>query len=429
MSKTCNDYKICSKCNNNLEITAFFKGRTYCKQCKYKSNFCIHNRCKYSCKHGCGGNICEHNNIKNICKQCGGGSICEHNKLRTKCKECGGGSICEHNKLRTNCKECGGGSLCEHNKQKNICKECKGSSICEHSRIKSTCKECGGSSICEHSRIKSSCKECKGSAICEHNKQKNTCKECKGSAICEHNKIKYRCKECKGSAICEHNKLKEICKECKGTRICEHNKVKYNCIKCNPSSCCRECKLTFVNIKTRFYPLCEACFCNKYPDNILSKRFKIKETYLLEELKTRFKHVDIKMINDKKIEGGCSSRRPDILIDLLIFSIVIECDEKEHSNYKCENKRNMELFEDLGNRPLIIIRFNPDSYNIKNKKIQGCFKDITKIEDIHKKKFYDLNIDEWNKRIDTLEKLLIKHISMKDAPDKELTIEYLFYSC
>ena len=404
MDKTNNNYKICSKCKNNLENSSFPKGRTYCKECKYKLNFCSHNRSKYSCKEGCGGNLCEHNNFKSVCKECKGGSICEHNIRKTTCKECKGGSICEHNRV------------------KSLCKECKGGSICEHNRLKSQCKECKGSAICEHNRIKSSCKECKGSSICEHNKQKNTCKECKGSSICEHNKIRYRCKECKGSSICEHNSLKSICKECKGSAICEHNKVKHNCIICNPSCACQECKITFVSKNTKVYPLCKACFCKKYPDNILSTRFKIKERYLTEELRLRFKDKDIEIINDKKINGGCSSRRPDILIDLIRFSIIVECDENEHLRYNYENERNIEIFRDLGNRPLVIIRFNPDSYIIENKKIKGCFKDI------NNKRDYALNKKEWDRRVDTLENLLIKYISIKDIPNKEITIEYLFYS-
>jgi hypothetical protein len=42
-----------------------------------------------------------------------------------------------------------------------------------------------------------------------------------------------------------------------------------------------------------------------------------------------------------------------------------------------------------------MIRFNPDTENGKKK--EGCFK--PKNEDIHKKKFYDLNEEEWERRI------------------------------
>ena len=33
----------------------------------------------------------------------------------------------------------------------------------------------------------------------------------------------------------------------------------------------------------------------------------------------------------------------------------------------------MELFTDLGNRPLVMIRINPDKYKIGKEKIEGCF--------------------------------------------------------
>ena len=124
--------------------------------------------------------------------------------------------------------------------------------------------------------------------------------------------------------------------------------------------------------------------------------------------------------------GGCSKKRPDVLIDLLLYSIIIECDEEQHKNYECENKRTMQLFEDLGERPLILIRFNPDSYVENKKKIKGCFTPLTKIEDIHKKKFYDLNEEEWKRRVDILEEVIRGKIK-EEIPEKEVEELKLFY--
>jgi hypothetical protein len=139
------------------------------------------------------------------------------------------------------------------------------------------------------------------------------------------------------------------------------------------------------------------------------------------------------MVFDKTIDGGCSKKRPDVLIDLLLYSIIIECDEGQHKNYECENKRTMHLFEDLGNRPLILIRFNPDSYtedressDENNQKVEGCFKPLTKIEDIHKKKFYELNEKEWKRRVDILEEVIRGKMS-DDIPEKEVEEIKLFY--
>lgn len=158
-----------------------------------------------------------------------------------------------------------------------------------------------------------------------------------------------------------------------------------------------------------------------------SSLYKIKERYLRDELRLRFLDNDINMIFDKAVDGGCSRRRPDVLIDLILYSIIIECDEGQHKNYECENKRTMQLFEDLGERPLIMIRFNPDNYTEKDKKIKGCFTPLTTIEDIHKKKFYDINKQEWERRVDILEEVIKSKISL-EIPEKEIDEIKLFYN-
>ena len=274
----------------------------------------------------------------------------------------------------------------------NQCKLClKNKRKCEHGKQKAQCKLCGGSKICKHNIQKATCRECGGSQICKHNIQKSKCKECGGSQICKHNIQKSTCRECGGSALCKHNIQKATCRECDGSQICKHNIRKAQCIICNPSCACIDCKSVFVGKRSNCHPLCQACFCNTYPDHEKSTLYKIKERYLRDDLRVRFPDKDINMIFDKAVDGGCSKKRPDVLIDLLLYSIIIECDEGQHKNYECENKRTMQLFEDLENRPLILIRFNPDSYIENNKKVEGCFTPLIKIEDIHKKKFYDLN--------------------------------------
>jgi hypothetical protein len=72
------------------------------------------------------------------------------------------------------------------------------------------------------------------------------------------------------------------------------------------------------------------------------------------------------IITDKKIEGGCSKRRPDIMIDIGFQIIIVEIDENQDNNYdcSCEYKRIMELSQDVGFHPIVFIRFNPDGYKI-----------------------------------------------------------------
>ena len=75
----------------------------------------------------------------------------------------------------------------------------------------------------------------------------------------------------------------------------------------------------------------------------------------------------------------------------------------------------MELFRDLGNRPIVMIRFNPDKYD----DCEGCFKHT-------KTGTLTINKKEWNKRIIMLSEKIRKYI--KNIPKKEVIYEYLYYS-
>ena len=344
---------------------------------------------------------------------------CIHKRQKFYCKECknigvGGNGICEHNKRKTRCKECKGGSICEHGKHRAICKDCKGGSICEHNNQKSLCKECDGVGICEHGKQRAICKECDGVGICEHMVQKYRCKKCKGSQICAHNKIKNICRECKGSSICQHDNVKSRCKDCNGGSICEHGKLRrQECIVCTPSLACQNCFHIYVGPKSRFRPYCFRCYCVLNPDVDIPRKYMMKEHHLRNELKKEF--PDIRMIFNKKIGGGCSNRRPDVRIECLTHTLIIECDENQHKYTSCEEKRMMELFQDLGDRPLVMIRFNPDGYD----DIRGCFK-TTQMGYLY------LNKKEWNKRLQILVQKIQKY--KHSVPEQEIFIEKLFYN-
>jgi len=385
--------KVCIECKVTKDIINFRKGHNQCKPCE---------RLKTLCKHG---------------------------KLKTRCKECGGGSYCVHGRRNTDCKECGGNSICSHGNSKYRCSNCNGISLCPHDpnkkRRKDACKECCPIAFCIHNRKKYECIECEGTAICSHKKRKHLCIECSPKNFCPHKIYNTLCVECKGSRICEHNKRREYCVDCKGCTICPHKKRKHHCIICNPNIACIECKLTYVDRRTTYKPYCQACFCNKFPDHEKSTLYKVKERYLQDELNERL-DIEVEMIFDKIVEGGCSKRRPDILIDALTHSIIIECDENQHKNYECENKRMMELFEDLGSRPIVFIRFNPDKYTENREEVEGCFKPLVNVEDANRKRFYDINRKEFERRVDVLEDVIEKNINI--VPTKEVTEIKLFYN-
>lgn len=125
---------------------------------------------------------------------------------------------------------------------------------------------------------------------------------------------------------------------------------------------------------TRYEGYCLFCYINLFPDKPISRNYKTKEYAVVEFVKKTF--PDLSWIADSRISDGCSRRRPDILLDLGNQIIIVEIDENQHTLYdcSCENKRLMEISQDVGHRPIVFIRFNPDQYIDKNgKKIKSCW--------------------------------------------------------
>jgi len=382
----------CIECGGN-GICKHKKEKARCRECG-GSSFCKHNKFHMNCVDCGGSQICKHKKQRTNCRDCGGSQVCPHNKMKSKCKDCEGSQICEHNRIRSNCRDCGGSSYCKHNKQKSVCRDCDGSSFCEHGKIKSKCKECGGSQICIHNRIKSICKECGGSQICEHGKIKSICRGCGGSQICEHSKIKSNCKDCRGSQICEHNKTRSFCVDCGGSQICIHKINKRLCKKCDGKLLCKTPMCEIIAYKKEYEGLCARCFVYTHPDKPNARNYKTKERTVVDIVLAAFPNFT--WVADKKVADGCSRRRPDLFLDMGSHVIIVEVDENQHTDYdcSCENKRLMEISQDVEHRPIIFIRFNPDDYTDQSgTKVKSCFAaDKSGIYKVAKSKVGDWNI-------------------------------------
>jgi hypothetical protein len=367
---------------------------------------------------------CEHGRYKFQCRNCKGSIFCEHNRQKSICKECGGSAICEHNRIKYNCKDCKSASICVHNKRRYRCVHCKGGSICEHNILKSRCILCGGSEICEHHIRKERCVKCRGNQICKHNIRKERCLECRGSQVCEHNKDKHNCVKCHGNNICEHDKIRYQCLLCEGGRICKHKKRKSHCKECGGSALCKSewCEIT-ANKKYKGY--CLNCFIHLFPDEPNTRNYKTKEKAVIDYILKEFPLSKYTWINDKKIQNGCSKKRPDLLLDLGYQLIVIEIDENQHQDYdcSCENKRLMELSQDVNHRPIIFIRFNPDDYKISTKNITSCW-GINKLGICEIKK---TKIKEWSNRLEVLKDQIHYWCDEQNTINKTLEIIQLFY--
>ncbi len=380
---------------------------------------CVHDKTKRWCRICTPTAFCKHNKQKRTCRACGSNAFCIHNRRKNTCSPCGGKSRCKHDILKSHCKICGGNAYCLHDKQKNLCKACNGKSICLHNRVRSKCKDCNGGSICLHNRIRDKCKLCCSSLnLCVHNNFKRRCLPCGGALFCIHGKRKNRCYQC-GTGICVHNKVKEGCKECGSSKYCIHNKEKSCCKLCGGSQLCI---MPFCEIRKNQYaykPYCFRCFVFMNPDSPLVRNFKTKEICVCDFILIKF--PGLSWIHNKKIPDGCSLRRADLSLDLGSHMIFIEIDENAHYNYTCETKRICELWNDVGQRPSVFIRFNPDKYiDETNAKIPSCWTKNT--QGFSKIK----NQRDWDNRLLTLEKTISENIVT--IPTKSITISQLFFT-
>ncbi len=181
---------------------------------------------------------------------------------------------------------------------------------------------------------------------------------------------------------------------------------------------CILCQFNYSRTDPKFKKHCTNCFYYKFPEHIQTRNHKTKENTIFTDLLKIYPNI----IRDKIIENGYSKRRPNGLIQLKDYNIIIEIVGDQHINYTCENKRIMEIFQDLGNSPLTIIRFNPDSYIDKNnRKHESLFKTnkLTSIFEIRNERKYS---DRLNILIETIE------LKIENKTDKEIDVVSLFYS-
>jgi hypothetical protein len=180
-------------------------------------------------------------------------------------------------------------------------------------------------------------------------------------------------------------------------------------------SMCNHCNSVISNKKYNYY--CVRCYIYLFPDKPISKKYKIKENHIFDAL-SELLPKNIEFFRDKTT-GGCSKRRPDLMIDMGSHWICAENDENSHKNYAdiCENKRTMELYTDMGSRPMILVRFNCDKYSEGQSLFKMCGK--TGIFVIRSKK-------EFQKRITKFSEVINKFIE-SEPPEKAITTEYLYY--
>jgi len=209
----------------------------------------------------------------------------------------------------------------------------------------------------------------------------------------------------------------------KAKKTCQHKKVLQLCRICDGSDLCISgfCD-TMKNSKYENY--CLRCFIHLFPDKPNTRNYKTKEKNVADFVVSSFNNFS--WISDKKVYDGCSKKRPDLFLDLGFQIIIVEIDENQHNKYdcSCENKRIMELSKDVGHRPIIFIRFNPDDYvNKNNELIKSCWKTNNKgIIQLQKNK-----LEEWNNRLDTLKSQIEYWCNEENKTNKIVEIVQLYF--
>jgi len=187
----------------------------------------------------------------------------------------------------------------------------------------------------------------------------------------------------------------------------------------------KRCKtpLCYTMVQKKYDGYCFFCFIHTFPDSLITRNYKTKEREVTEYITKTFSQYTWNI--DKKIKDGCSKRRPDLLLDMGDQVIIIEIDENQHIDYdcSCENKRLMEISQDLEHRPIIFIRFNPDEYNIGETKIQSCFgynmKGVCRL----KPKY----INEWNERLLVIKQQIEYWTNPLNKTNKTIEVIQLYF--
>jgi hypothetical protein len=187
----------------------------------------------------------------------------------------------------------------------------------------------------------------------------------------------------------------------------------------------KTCKLENCPIRgnRKYKGYCLRCFIYTFPDEKVSRNYKTKEKHVVDYIIENFKNNNWNC--DKTIQGGCSKRRPDMFLELDEQCIIVEIDENQHFDYdcSCENKRLMELSQDIGHKPIIFIRFNPDDYIENCLNIKSCFgpgKDgILRIKKNKEK--------EWKERLNILKNQIEYWLKPENKTEKTIETVHLFY--
>ena len=134
------------------------------------------------------------------------------------------------------------------------------------------------------------------------------------------------------------------------------------------STRCKGCAL-YIVLQPPF--LCAFCRPDSQPYT------KTAEHAVRQRLESSF--PDVHWVHDRTVDtkSQCTRKRPDFLTYATqgdkAWAVLVECDEHQHRYNTCEEKRMMEVSQDIGDwktgLPAVWIRFNPHTYYQDGKRV------------------------------------------------------------
>ena len=123
--------------------------------------------------------------------------------------------------------------------------------------------------------------------------------------------------------------------------------------------------------------ICRVCY------NKVTGKNSRKETQMSEYLDEHF-GKEFLISSDKRVYGdACQRYRPDLLYSDPETVLHIECDEFEHmhhnGSYSCDEKRLSDIYDEFPGKNYIVIRWNPDNFEVPEDKVKLSRKDRLKL--------------------------------------------------
>ena len=189
----------------------------------------------------------------------------------------------------------------------------------------------------------------------------------------------YRCTKCKrGPGVCqEHGRRAENCVLClRGntnssrfatprSMLCACGKRRDTCRVHGGASLCVECHLTKVSVYGTRCSVCRRAESGNKPR-------RLREMHVKNILEAAAARNDIPLYtsHDRYVDPSLDpivygKHRPDFVFKLRTHWVIVEVDERQHRTmgYQCERRREMNLFNSAKGLPVIMLRFNPDSFH------------------------------------------------------------------